>query len=131
MLTSQVVRLCGGRERCGLLADPVTINILSGERELETSCHTNHSVLRTTSACIAESLLHLNTDLLTGQTETNSPVDISTEVGNITFSLANQSQETQETQESVVAKPLEPKPTNVLLFSTDMSNEEAKSSHDT
>ena len=165
-MTSQIVRLCGGRERCSLLADPVTINIMSGEEEVEqevNSCHANLSVLRTTAACIDVSALHIQTD----QTETGlanigptttilRPKKENPTMPGKILSVDNESQESLERkerqeskesqesqesqerqksqgdqesqggQESAVAKPLEPKPTTVLLFSSDISTEESE-----
>ena len=68
---------CGGRARCSLLADLVTVAILSGELQgsgadclnhflisgegdkvnEKSSCHRNFSALRTTWSCVAESAL--------------------------------------------------------------------------
>ena len=66
---------CGGRARCSLLADLVTVAILSGEQQggawlttsiisgegdkvnEKSSCHRNFSALRTTWSCVAESAL--------------------------------------------------------------------------
>lgn len=76
-LTSEVAAACGGRARCSLLADLVTVAILSGELQgsgagclnhflisgegdkvnEKSSCHRNFSALRTTWSCVAESAL--------------------------------------------------------------------------
>ena len=114
MTREEVSQVCGARQSCSLLADLVTLHLISGgeERvgERGRSCHTNSSsVLRTTFACMDQSALVSSwagtptESALTEQPPTQPAlIDITTveEVFNAD-------------KETVIAKPLEPQPPGV------------------
>ena len=74
-VTSNVIKLCQGKQKCSFLVDleqfPLLSNNDSSSREI--SCHKNYSVLKTTAACVDERILDMQlVSSLTEETEEKS-----------------------------------------------------------
>ena len=71
-VTSNVINLCQGKQKCSFLVDfeqfPLLSNNDSSSREI--SCHKNYSVLKTTAACVDKRILDMK--LVSNSTEKTS-----------------------------------------------------------
>ena len=118
VMREEVSEVCGARQSCSLLADTVTLHLISGrEDRLEDrlegrrgrSCHSNSSsVLRTTFACVDQSALlpgwrgTTTESAVTERSSSSPPLRSTTTTSLVEVFSAD--------KESVIAKPLEPQP---------------------
>ena len=128
VITSLVSSMCHGKQQCSLPADPVILAMFSGESLSKESvaCHKNYSAIRTTSACVHQTIF-----INKFSTSSERPSTISTSASSIQpfiplvtteyFPTSRLSFNTSKSSEEIEAKPLEPKPSIIDVFKSDVN----------
>ena len=133
LVTSQVSALCHGQQVCSFLVDPVSLALLTGVKVIKpaVACHKNYSALRITSACV-DKMIFLpefvnNTSTSTLRTTTTTLKSYQTTTFStfyhylLTTPSHLKNSEHGNNNQSIEAKPLEPKPTTIDVKRKDFS----------